>query len=224
VVFEAHQSAVHGVGTRRYVAHLAERGWALGVKFRPGGFSPFGTEAVVALTARQRPVAEAWGVAGAALAAAVRAQTTADDAVALVETFLEARRSPTPADVHLAMRAAALAGADRAITRSRELAAAVGCSPRTLERLFRRHVGVGPKWVIQRARLHEAAERVKAGGRVDWAALAHELGYFDQAHLTRDFTAHIGRSPAKYAAWCRASTITAPVAPPVASGPRRAPE
>ena len=35
---------------------------------------------------------------------------------------------------------------------------------------------------------------------MDWAALASDLGYADQAHLTRDFTVTIGVPPARYAA------------------------
>ena len=72
-------------------------------------------------------------------------------------------------------------------------------SERTLQRLFRRHVGVGPKWVLQRARLHDAVDRIDRGGVRDLAALAVELGWFDQAHFTRDFTALVGQSPAAYA-------------------------
>ena len=39
--------------------------------------------------------------------------------------------------------------------------------------MFSNYVGVSPKWVMRRARLHEAALRADAGGAsVDWAALA----------------------------------------------------
>ena len=38
------------------------------------------------------------------------------------------------------------------------------------------------------------------GATVDWAALATDLGYADQAHLTRDFTATLGVPPSRYAA------------------------
>ena len=48
-------------------------------------------------------------------------------------------------------------------------------------------------------RLHEAAERM-ADGAGDWAALALDLGYFDQAHFINDFRRVVGRSPAEYAA------------------------
>ena len=71
---------------------------------------------------------------------------------------------------------------------------------RTLQRLFADYVGVSPKWVMRRARLHEAAERADSGEPVDWAALASDLGYADQAHLTRDFTVTIGVPPTRYAA------------------------
>jgi len=54
--------------------------------------------------------------------------------------------------------------------------------------------------VMRRARLHEAAQCADAGGAVDWAALAADLGYADQAHLTRDFTATLGVPPSRYAA------------------------
>ena len=37
------------------------------------------------------------------------------------------------------------------------------------------------------------------GGSIDWAGLAAELGYADQAHFTRDFTAMVGESPTVYA-------------------------
>jgi AraC-like DNA-binding protein len=81
-----------------------------------------------------------------------------------------------------------------------ELAARHGMSPRSLQRLFRRYVGVSPKWVLRRYRLHEAAERIAEGRDGDWARPALDLGYFDQAHFIRDFKALVGASPAQYAA------------------------
>jgi AraC-like DNA-binding protein len=90
--------------------------------------------------------------------------------------------------------------ADPALRRVDQLAAASGTSARSLQRLFADYVGVSPKWVMRRARLHEAAERADGGELVEWAELAADLGYADQAHLTRDFTATIGIPPTHYAA------------------------
>jgi AraC-like DNA-binding protein len=88
---------------------------------------------------------------------------------------------------------------DPALRRVDQLSAASGISARSLQRLFADYVGIGPKWVMRRARLHEAAARADSGELIDWAGLAADLGYADQAHLTRDFTAAIGVPPARYA-------------------------
>ena len=74
-----------------------------------------------------------------------------------------------------------------------------GMNKRTLQRLFAKYVGVSPKWVIQRYRLHEAAEQLAAGPSVSQSALALDLGYSDQAHFVRDFKTVVGTSPAAYA-------------------------
>ena len=87
---------------------------------------------------------------------------------------------------------------DRSVRRVDGFARDHGLTVRRLQRLFLTHVGVDPKWVIRRYRLHEAIERA-AGGTPDWAGLAAELGYSDQAHLVRDFTAVTGVSPGAYA-------------------------
>jgi AraC-like DNA-binding protein len=118
---------------------------------------------------------------------------------------------------------------DRAIKRADDLARVAGLSVRSLHRAFERYVGVGPKWVIRRARVHEAAERVAAGESVAWGGLAHELGYHDQAHLIRDFKAQIGVTPAAYARRCAGLQVAvarrlegAIVLPKEAAAPRRA--
>ena len=90
--------------------------------------------------------------------------------------------------------------AEPALRRVGQLATDLETPVRRLQRLFADYVGVSPKWVIRRARLHDAALRAEQGGPVDWAELAADLGYSDQAHLTRDFTTIIGEPPARYAA------------------------
>ena len=112
-------------------------------------------------------------------------------------------RSVLPERDPLAEQAAALVSRitdDPGLRRVDQLSASSGMTARTLQRLFADYVGVSPKWVMRRARLHEAAERADSGEPVDWAALASDLGYADQAHLTRDFTVTIGVPPTRYAA------------------------
>ncbi len=79
------------------------------------------------------------------------------------------------------------------------LARELGMNVRRLQRLFAEYVGIGPKWVIRRYRLREVTERLANGAEPNWAALAVELGYADQAHFARDFKDMFGESPTKYA-------------------------
>ena len=66
-----------------------------------------------------------------------------------------------------------------------QIAARHHIAPRTLQRLFRRYVGVNPKWVLKRLRIHQAVERLAGARAVPWTSLA--LGYYDHAHFIRDF-------------------------------------
>jgi AraC-like DNA-binding protein len=205
LAIEPERAAVHGVGSARFVAELRGRGRVIGVKFTPAGFSAFAEPPVQRFTDRVTPIEHVFGGAGAALAEAVRAEPDVPRALALVEAFLIARE---PVLEEAAARANYLverAQSDRGIMTAEDLARAGAMSVRSLHRSFTRYVGVGPKWVIRRARVHEAAERVQQRAKIDWAALAQELGYHDQAHFIRDFKAQIGLTPAAYAAHCAAT-------------------
>jgi len=72
-------------------------------------------------------------------------------------------------------------------------------SERALQRLVRRRLGLTPKWLIQRRRLQEAAERLRDGSTTQ-AEIASALGYADQPHLIRDFAQITGMTPGQFAA------------------------
>lgn len=124
------------------------------------------------------------------------------DRIAVVEAFLRAGLPVADPARDLAMRIASDMRNAPAGTRVEDLADRQGVSPRTLQRLFRRYLGVTRKWVLQRYRHHDAAERIAAGEAGDLARLALDLGYFDQAHFIKDFGALVGRTPAEYAEEC----------------------
>jgi AraC-like DNA-binding protein len=208
LVVEPGLAAVHGVGSGRFARELRGRGRAVGVKFRPGGFRPFVAFDVAALTGTDRTVQDMFGSAGTALAEAIEATPDDRAATGVMEDFLRARRPAPDPNVELIARLAREMLRDPGLTRVDELAARAELSPRSLQRLFRRYVGVSPKWMLQRYRLHEAAERVAEGRVDDWTALALDLGYADQAHFINDFRALVGRTPGEYAAACRAAAAT----------------
>jgi len=200
LAFETQGAAVHGVDRKIFTRRLAEEGRAIGVRFRPGGFRPFYGRPVAALNDRVVPARSIFGPAADDACTAAMTDGAADDtmAAAAEELLLGCRVAADP----LAERVAGIVEritADPGLRRVAALTEVAGMPERRLQRLFADYVGVSPKWVMRRARLHEAALRAEAGADVDWAGLASDLGYADQAHLVRDFTATLGVSPAKYA-------------------------
>ncbi len=73
-------------------------------------------------------------------------------------------------------------------------------SERSLQRLAAKRIGLSPKWLIQRRRLHEAAELLASAKPLALARVAAGLGYADQSHFTRDFRTVTGLTPGAYAA------------------------
>jgi AraC-like DNA-binding protein len=202
LVIGTHRPGLFGVSTRRFVAHLEGDGWVVGTKFRPGAFRPVLDVPAADLRDRELTLAEAFGAEGAAVDRDVHATPDDGSRIARVEAFLRARAPRLDDDATAAIRIVEIARTDPSISRVDDLADRGGVSVRALERLFRSHVGVTPKWVIRRWRMHEAAARAAENAAVDWSALAQELGYFDQAHFIRDFKAQVGKTPAAYAAAC----------------------
>lgn len=188
LTFRDGTAEVHGVSSRHVFKQLERTGRVFGVAFRPGCFRPFLGSDVSTITDRSIPAHE---IFTQPLPQPVDVDT--------VERFLRQHlpdRDPTAewiADV------VARIATEPGLARVDDLAGLLGTSVRTLQRLFAGYVGVGPKWVIRRYRLHEVTERMTQGTVIDWATLAAELGYADQAHFTRDFTAMFGESPTRYA-------------------------
>jgi AraC-like DNA-binding protein len=199
LVLERGFSRVSGVPTGKFTRRLEGKGRVLGTKFRPGGFRPFFGRAVSEMTDRLLTLTEAFGPAGDDLETRALACPDPREGFEIVQEFFRGLEPvPDPA-IELVGRIAERAATDREITRVDHLVQIFGLGPRKLQRLFDEYVGVTPKWIIQRYRLHEAAERIAAGTATDGATLAQDLGYADQGHFIRDFKKLVGSSPAQYA-------------------------
>jgi AraC-like DNA-binding protein len=74
----------------------------------------------------------------------------------------------------------------------------IGMSQRRLAQLFHEQVGVSPKTFHRVRRFQHTLQRLRGVQRVDWADLAVECGYYDQAHLSHDFRQIAGMTPSAY--------------------------
>jgi AraC-like DNA-binding protein len=203
VVLDGGRLTVHGVGRDRFTYTYRGVGGVFGIKFRPGGFQPFLGRPLADITDAVLPAEKLWGPPAAALAERMAAASGVDQRVALVEEFLRERWPAPDPQVQVVQRIVAALLHDRTNARVDDATEIFNINPRTLQRLFQRYVGVSPKWVLRRYRLHEAAAALAREQHRPWAEVAADLGYFDQSHFIRDFTAAIGMTPVAYAQACR---------------------
>ena len=190
---------VTGPVTRRFDVETTGRGWVWGVRFRPGGLA-----ALAGLDARrlaERTVAASEVLPAEVVAALDRLHDTGaplEDDQARVEAALRPLGGELEPDHELVLALIAEMLSDRTLVQVAQLTERHDLSTRRLQRLFARYVGVGPKWVLARYRMHDVVAALDAGHDGSLADLAAEHGWYDQAHFTRDFRALVGVTPARY--------------------------
>lgn len=226
LVAEADGFRAHGIPGGLFARTLRGSGAVLGTKLRPGALRVLlgGADALrpglvlpavaVLAGAPGGPAAGEVEAAGRRAVAAARAGED-DAAVAAVTPVLRAaaarRRTPRAGlalDRVARVLGAVVAGEPGPDAGVADLADLVGTTPRSLQRLFAAWVGVSPKWVLQRHRVHLAADLVAADPGRPLADVAAAVGYYDQAHLGTDFARALGTTPAAYARRCAASRAT----------------
>jgi AraC-like DNA-binding protein len=136
------------------------------------------------------------GVVARLVASAARAKTTSERAVVL-DTFLSDRLLNRELDPRLsrALRQAFDLQGDISIS---TLARRAGAHARTLGRLFERCIGLSPKRFLRIVRLQAALRALP--GASNWAHVAADLGYHDQAHFIHDVRELFGATPTELVA------------------------
>lgn len=136
---------LHGVVTRRFTVMLRGEGSVFGVKFRPGGFGAFTGVDVGALADRVEPLSTVFGSDAEDLLDQMLGANADAERVALLNRFLLQHVPGPDARYARLLEVVRTMLTDRSITSVEQVTERFGISPRTLQRLFRRYVGVGPK-------------------------------------------------------------------------------
>jgi AraC-like DNA-binding protein len=190
-------AALQGPSARPAVVDTADQRAILWVAFRPGGAAPF-FPGLAEARDQLVPLEAVWGRRGPALRDRLLAAGSTEEMREVVEAALLAAAEPPRPDPALAAAVAALHGGASVA----EAADRLGWTTKTLVRTFSARVGLAPKRFARVRRfqrlLSAAAARLGATGG-DWARLAAECGYHDQAHMIHDFRSFAGQSPTEYA-------------------------
>lgn len=196
---------VHGLVSRVFTVELPVAGRVSGVAFHPGGLAALQEIGMQTLTDRVVLAAEVFGPGVGDLARQILAEPEEVARRRLLLAYLGEVLGPQLDRVandpaYRVVRAAEDLMRERTHVSLEPIAEQVNVSPRTLQRYFTRYVGASPVWVLRRYRLQDAATAIDAGEGAELAALAADLGFTDQAHFSRSFSAVIGVPPARYRA------------------------
>lgn len=200
ITIEKERSGLGGVKKGKFSRWLEGKGRVFGIKFRPGGFYPFIKTPVSKLTDRIVPIDSIFGESALQFEKNILMTEDKSRWIDLADRFIRSHLPEPDENVELINRITTVIMYDRSVTKVDDITDRFDLSKRTLQRLFSLYVGVTPKWVIQRYRLHEAVGQLAENTKVDWASLALDLGYFDQAHFINDFRSLIGCTPEEYLA------------------------
>ena len=197
---EVHPHRAFVVGTMSRSQLFDFQGWVehVAIRFRPGGARPFLQVPAVELLDTGAPLEALWGFAGADLPGRLD-DIGGDEARArFLFRELETRRAKANPPDALVLRASELIHRSRAGMTVETLSRELRVSARTLERRFRREVGLSPKRVAGIARFRTAVTKLEENPWAPVGRVAMACGYYDQAHFTREFRALAGVTPGEW--------------------------
>lgn len=121
-----------------------------------------------------------------------------EEALAQVNEYFLTTRPGVTTDSMLFKAGAAMREANGMLPVS-EVASAAHATVRTLERKFKQAAGYTVKDVSGLMRFEQVRDHLWTNPDVNLAGLAADLGYTDQAHLSREFKRYSGTTPAAFA-------------------------
>ena len=195
-------AAVSGTYSEAFIIDARQHAGMIGVHFRPGGASAVLGVPSADLADAHADLASLWGDAIAReLRERLCAAATHHARFRLLEDVLirrlESRRSgirPHPI-VPFALECFTRPGAGPSV---QDVARRFGLSYRRFLSVFTAEVGLPPKLFTRIHRFQQVHARAQRTGRIDWAQLALECGFFDQSHLANEFRRLSGLTPTEY--------------------------
>ena len=192
---------VVGQLTRSLLVRPAARVETWGIRFRPGGAAAFLEGGMQELTGRVVDLETLWGTEGRRIIERIGEAREARERRRRIEAMLLDRLQRRTIDP-LAHAAARSLVAARGRVRISALASQAGIGTRQLERRFLRGVGLPPRLLGRILRFQHLFRLAhdEAATPGTWADRAVDAGYYDQAHLLRDFREFAGSTPPRFLA------------------------
>lgn len=171
-----------------------------GIRFQQAGAFPFFRFSLSELTDRIDALDLIWGTEGRELEERVNEAADLATRILIIENRLEqGLLTPVKTDVSLVRASQAIlqsGGTDPV----GHVASFAGMSERGLERAFRQKIGVSPKLFSRIIRFQNVLRSLEKNSGSPLIDTALETGYYDQAHMIKDFGQFAGKSPTAFLA------------------------
>lgn len=193
-------SVVSGAYSEYIVISTAMQAYVIGVCFRPHGAYPFLRMPAGELRDTTVSLDTLWGPAAVDLRDQLLEAPTHRARFQILESALLAElrlRNRYQGAVEFALRHFV---AEPHVTNIGGVTTQIGLTPKRFIQAFRDATGFTPKVFCRIQRFQRALNRMESGANIDWAAVALESGYYDQAHFIHDFRAFSGINPTTYMA------------------------
>ncbi len=191
-------SLFSGVRSRHFAIDATSRASLMGIHFKPGGAIPFLQEPGGELRDITLGLDILWGNSAGELREKLLEAGNIHTRFSLLENFLLSRaikplaRHPA---VAYALQQFELSSGAISVA---EVQDRVGLSARRFIEVFRDQTGLTPKLFCRIRRFQTVLSLIGTAPGPDWPGLAFQCGYFDQAHLIRDFRIFSGLNPSAY--------------------------
>jgi AraC-like DNA-binding protein len=198
-------SLLSGAHSGYQVIGTAQQAFVIGVHFRPGGAFPFLRRPAGELRDISVSLDALWGRTAIDLRDRLLEAATHEARFEILEQFLLAELARGfehhGLDQHGAVGFALGRFMDAPhMTTMAAVSEQIGLSPKRFIQVFRDETGFTPKVFCRIRRFHRALDRMEGLESVEWANVALDCGYFDQAHFIHDFRAFSGINPSSYLA------------------------
>lgn len=167
------------------------------IRFRSNGLYPFIRASMHAFSGYDVPVDELFPNCHQLVEGVLEAQSFAER-VKIAESFLIGLQGRSFQQQVTLDHAIQTIDAHTGMLPIKSLADQVGCSQRQLERHFNRCVGLSAKQYARIVKFQHVFSGFETGEVPNWARLAVDRGYFDQAHFIHEFKRFTGKSPKQY--------------------------
>jgi len=197
-LIECHDSWVMGLWEKPHVVQYPQETRLFGVHFKPNGAYPFLQMPLTLLHNQIVPLDTIWGSLASDIQEQLATAPTVQAGFALLEQFLLAQLTETPHGLDVVQYAISRIEQRQGGVSIKALSDEIGISQMHLGTWFKRMVGVSPKRLAQFYRFAHVLHTINAAQLVDWAGIAQQANFYDQAHFNKNFLDFTGYTPSEY--------------------------